>query len=173
MRSRWVLLGALPAAVALLAGCSSGPGPLGDGGTAGQQCVPAPRRNVLTMGIYVLENSGKTPVTVQSVTLTGVHGLAMTKAWVIPLRRLPREIEAVGAGYPYPPVTWPTWKYRQAVPGAVVPAGKWLNLVFGLTRTTAKGGRSNGPTVSYTAGGNSYSMREQTALALASGKSCP
>jgi hypothetical protein len=44
--------------------------------------------------------------------------------------------------------------------------------VFGLTRTTVKAGRSDGPLISYTADGNSYTVQEQTALEVAPGKSC-
>ncbi len=50
---------------ALLAACSSAPGPLGDGGTAGNQCMTFPQGKPVTTGLYDLHNSGTSPVTIK------------------------------------------------------------------------------------------------------------
>src|SRR4029077_1536967 len=47
-----VLLGALSATTALLAACSSSQGPLGNGGTQGQQCFPGRQGQPVTLGLY-------------------------------------------------------------------------------------------------------------------------
>jgi hypothetical protein len=69
MTSRILLLGALALAVASLAACSSlGLGPLGDGGTDGQQCMDFPAGQPVTIGLFDLANSGGSPVTIRSVS---------------------------------------------------------------------------------------------------------
>ena len=178
MKSRTLLLGALSATAALLAACSTGPGPLGTGGDAGSQCSPGSQGQPITMGIYDLHNAGTSPVTVTSVTLPAAHGLAMTKSWLLPIYHTPGHWEAVGVAADYPPVSKedvqydPEWPNRVPAAGATIRPGQDLNLVFGLTRTTVKAGRSDGPLISYTADGNSYTVQEQTALEVAPGKSC-
>jgi hypothetical protein len=168
-----VLLGALSAATALLAGaCASPrPGPLGGPGDPSNVCVPAREGHTITMGIYALENGGKIPATIQSVHLTHPHGLSMTKAWVIPIVHTTGQYDLVGEQLNYPP-RWSTWAHRQPVPGAVVPAGKSLNLVFGVTRTTAKTGTSGYPVVTYTAGGNTYTLTETISLVVTAKRNC-
>ncbi len=61
MRLR-LLPGTLCAAAAFLAACSSQPpvGPLGNGGTGGQQCMVGHTGQPLTLGIYELQNKGTT-----------------------------------------------------------------------------------------------------------------
>jgi pyrroloquinoline quinone biosynthesis protein B len=51
--------------------------------------------------------------------------------------------------------------------GGVVGPHKTLNLVFGLARTSASDGRSDGPAITYTAGGNSYTIEEGITLLVA------
>jgi hypothetical protein len=162
-----MLLGAL-SATALLAACSSGPGPLGDGGTDGQQCMSFPKGQPVTTGLYDLTNNGSSPVTIQSVRLPGVGGLTMTKTWLVPIYHDPKNGNwvDVGVGVAYPPVTAPEWIHRKPAIGGVIKPGQDLNLVFGLTRTTAKDGTSNGPAITYTAGGSSYTVSEKTSLVV-------
>jgi hypothetical protein len=165
------MLGALLATAAPLSACSTGPGPLGDGGTHGQQCVPAQQGQTITMGIYDLKNSGSSPVTVQSVSLGSPHGLTMTKSWLVPIEHVGGTLELAGAGWPYPPdfsrpVHW-AWVLRKPAVGAVIRARQDLNLVFGLTRTTARAGRSDGPVIVYTADGNTYTLAENVSLVVA------
>jgi hypothetical protein len=45
-----------------------------------------------------------------------------------------------------------------------------LNLVFGLTRTTARNSYSGGPVITYSTGGTAYTVSEKTTLEVA--KSC-
>jgi len=169
VRSRLILLGALSATAALLtAGCSSssGTGPLGGSGGQAIECFPAPRDHTVTQGFYVLQNGGKTDVTVRSVRLVKPRGIVMaTKAWVVPPWYSKGSQNALGVGYPYPPVTWPTWKDRRPAVGAVVKPNETLNLVFGVARTATKG-TSAAPVVTYTAGGNTYTWQQGTTFVM-------
>lgn len=158
------MLGALLATAALLSACSTGPAPLGDGGTPAQQCVPARQGQTITMGIYDLDvESGTSPVTVQSVRLGSPHGLKMTKAWVTPIFA---NTPLIGTAL-WPPPASPAWAQRKPAEGAVIKPGQDLNLVFGLTRTTARAGRSDGPVIVYTANGNTYMLAENVSLVVA------
>jgi hypothetical protein len=170
MGFRLARLGAPLAAAALLAACSSGPdpsGPLGNGGGAGQQCIPGREgRRPVTMGIFALENSSSSPVKVQDVTLPHARGLRMTKPWLIPVYHPPGQFDLVGVAYTYPPVTWPTWRYHRPADGATIAGHKTANLVFGLIRTTSRSGTSAGPAITYSSGGSSYVLGEQVSLVV-------
>ena len=166
-----MLLVALSGTAALLAACSTGPGPLGTGGDGGLQCSPGAQGRPITIGIYTLDNSGTSPVTVTSVTLPAAHGLAMTKSsWLVPIYHDPRNgnDDTIGVTAGYPPTSKadlavnPEWRYRVPAAGATIRPGQTLNLVFGLIRTTARAGRSGGPLISYTADGMPYTVQEQT-----------
>ena len=106
-RAAW-LLGALPA-VALLAACSAGPGPLGGGGSDGIQCMSFPQGKPVTTGLYDLANAGKTAVTIQHIELPADSGLTMGKTWLVPIYHDPENgnFVVVGVGAPYPPTTAP------------------------------------------------------------------
>ncbi len=158
----------------LLAGCSTGPGPLGDGGTAGQQCMQYPPRKPVTTGIYDLTNAGGSPVTILSVTLPSAHSLRMTKAWLVPITKTANGGTLdFGAGWPYPPsftkVVQSVWAQRRPAVGGTIKPGQDLNLVFGLIRATASAATSDGPAITYTAGGSSYTVNEKTSLEVAAG----
>jgi hypothetical protein len=113
------------------------------------------------MGIYGLGvKSGTSPVTVQRVSLGSPHGLAMTTAWVTPVFA---NTPLIGAVLSWPPAG-PAWAQRRPAAGAVIKPGQDLNLVFGLTRTTPRSGRSDGPVIVYTADGNTYTLAENTSL---------
>jgi hypothetical protein len=175
VRPRLLLPGALLTVAAPLAACSaSGPGPLGNGGIPGSQCDPGAVGHTLTMGIYGLANSGTSDVIVTGVRLAHPHGLSITKsAWVVPDVVTPGEDLGVGVEEDYPPVSWPTWSKREAIPGALVrPRQDELSLVFGLTRTTSRAGHSGGPVITYTANGNTYRVQERTALVVTAAKTC-
>lgn len=163
-----MLLGALSTA-ALLAACCSSPGPLGAGGTDGTQCMGYREGHPVTVGIYDLSNSGTSPVTIQGITLPALHGMTMTKSWLVPLYHDPKNGNwvDVGAGSPYPPTTSPQWGQQRPAIGGVIKAGQDLTLVFGLTRTSARAGKSDGPAITYTANGASYTVREKTSLIVA------
>ncbi len=164
MRPRTLLLGALLATAALLAACSADPAPLNSGGFTGAGggiCTPlAIGQPPVTDGFSILDNASSSPVTVTGVKLALSHGLNMTKAWLIPLAKSPSGGLNFAGEQNYPPTTWPTWSQRQPIPGAVIKPRQQLNLVFGLARTGPKVGRTSGPVVTYTAGGNSYTLRE-------------
>jgi len=161
------LLGALSAVAALLAGCSGpgGPPPLGNGGPGGKACTPAPQiGKPVDMALFDLTNQGTAPVTVRSVSLPDAHGMAMTEAWLEPLNTHGPQL---GVGQPYPPVTYPLWADRVPAVGAVILPGQDLQLVFGVLRTTAANGTSDGPMIVYNAGRTSYTLREQISLGVA------
>jgi hypothetical protein len=162
-----MLLGAL-SVTALLAACSSSssPGPLGDGGVAGVQCMSYAQGQPVTTGLYDLDNTGTSSVTIQSVVLPSARDLRMTKAWLVPIYHDPRtgNFVDVGVGAPYPPTTAPQWPDRRPAIGGVIRPGKTLNLVFGLTRTTAASGKSAGPAITYTTGSSTWTVREATSL---------
>jgi hypothetical protein len=114
------------------------------------------------MGIYDLHNSGTIAATVQRVTLPSPRGLAITKGlWLTPVYHK----TVIGA------VAWPptgrAWARREPAIGAVIKPGQDLNLVFGLERTTDRTGRSNGPVITYTAGGSTYTLTEGFGLIIA------
>jgi hypothetical protein len=162
------MLGALLATAALLAACSADPPPLGTSGPhAGGICAPFGPAHPLSDGFYILHNSSTSPVTITSVKLApSSHGLALIRAWLIPLYNSPRGGTDYAGAVHYPPSTWPTWPQRQAIPGAVVKSGQTLNLVIGLTLTSGRIGRTPGPVVNYTAGGSTYSLQENFGVAI-------
>ena len=161
-----LLLGALSALAAVLAGCGAGdPPPLGNGGGGGQVCTLAPQvGKPVLMAEWDLDNQGTAPVTVRSVSLPDAHGMAMTQAWLVPLNT---DGPQLGVGQPYPPVTYPLWADRVPAVGAVIRPGQDLQLVFGVLRTTAADGRSDQPMIVYTAGRATYTLHEQGSLAVA------
>jgi hypothetical protein len=167
------MLGALSATAALLPACSSSPGPLGTGGTPGQTCMPWRQGQPVTVGLYDLDNSDTSPVTVKSITLPSAHGLTMTKAWLVPIYHDPKNGNYVvlGVGAAYPPTTAPEWRHREPAVGAVIHPHQDLNIVFGLIRTSARNGRSDGPATTYTAGGSTWTVKEQVSLVVAA-RSC-
>lgn len=162
-----LLPGALSAVAGLLAGCSGagGPPPLGNGGNGGRACTLAPQvGKPVNMGLFDLNNKGTTPVTVRSVSLPDARGMAMTEAWLVPLNTSGPQL---GVGTAYPPVTYPFWADRVPAVGAVIRPGQNLQLEFGVLRTTAADGNSDGPMIVYTAGRTTYTLREQVSLAVA------
>lgn len=166
MRSRTLLLGALLATAALLPACSDPPPPLGDSSYSGGDCVPFALGHPVADGHALLDNMSTSPVTVTSVKLISAHGLAMTAAWLIPLYKPPHGSLSYVGDAVYPDTKWPTWRLRQRIPGAVIKPHQTLNLVVGLTRTAARVGLTAGPVITYTAGGNTYTLQEQFAFAI-------
>jgi hypothetical protein len=107
----------------------------------------------------LLYNTGTTPVTVIRVKLASPHGVTMTKAWLMPLYKPPHGSLSYAGVQSYPPTSWPEWPNRQPIPAAVIKPGQYLNLVFGLTRTTAGPGRTDGAVITYTANRISYTLQ--------------
>ncbi len=156
--------GGLAAGLALLAAAcdSSGPAPLGNGqGTAGLQCTPG---KTLADGFYTLQNSSDEPVTVTGVRLVGGAGQKKTSAaYLVPVLKTSDGSAIIGLYYW--PVHWPTWKDRKQVPAVIAPH-KTTNLVFAQTRTSDHP-KSTTIQVSYTAGGNSYTLTEEVRVLVA------
>jgi len=65
------------------------------------------RGRPVTTGLYELDNTSATPVTVQSVSLSSPQGLHMTKSWLVPIFHDPKTGNWVdiGVGDAYPPTT--------------------------------------------------------------------
>lgn len=154
---------------ALLAACSPAPGPLGDGGVPGTECMSYQAGQPVTTGLYDLTNNGTAPVTITAVSLPGRRGMTMTRPWLVPLWRNPRNGNwlDVGVGGPYPPLSSPTWPQRRLAVGGLIRPHQRLTLVFGLTRMLGATGRSDGPAITYTASGGTWTVRERTSLIVA------
>jgi hypothetical protein len=165
VRSRTLLLGALAATAALLAACSTGPSPLSNGGWSGSDCIPSRLYSEPTVGFWLLDNTGTSPVTVTSVKLPS-HGLAMTKAWLVPQYKSHNTTDYLGTQASYPPTRYRTWPDRQPIPGAVIKPGQELNLIFGVTRTGSKDGTTDGPVITYTAGRITYTLQADFGIIL-------
>jgi hypothetical protein len=182
---RLMLLGALLATAGLLAACSpftsdAGPGPLGDGGDPGQQCMPWPQGKPTGVGLYDFTNSSTSPVIVKSVRLASPRGLKMSKdAWFVPIYYHDGTYNTVGVGWPWPlslvrhywPVQW-AWARRKPAIGFVIKPHVDIDLVFGLTRTEARNAYSGGPVLTYSANGTTYTVRSQTTLQITPARSC-
>ncbi len=124
----------------------------------------------VSMGLFDLHNTGQSDVTITGITLGTSHGLRMTKAWLTPIGHQNGNEELIGVGFPYPPsfsrVARSQWAQRRPLIGEVIRPRQDLNLVFGLIRTGARRGYSAGPQVTYTAGGSTYTLTEQTSLVV-------
>jgi hypothetical protein len=163
---------------ALLASCSNGGiGPLGGGGTLGQQCILYRAGVPFANGFYDLHNTGTSLVTVTGVTVPSMHGLkVVSKYWLVPIYHDPKNGNwvVIGVGFPWPPIysaaVLSVWAKRKPAVGAVIRPGQDLNLVFAMMRTTQLRASSNGPSITYTAGGSSYTVSEQTSLVVAAAR---
>ncbi len=93
----------------------------------------------------------------------------MTTPWLVPIYHDPKtgNYETVGVGGPYPPTYAPEWPNHRPAIGGIIKPGQDLNIVFGLTRTSAKAGHSDGPAITYTAGGSTYTVSEAVSLTVA------
>lgn len=142
--------------------------------------MPSAQGQPTTVGLYDLRNRGRSPVEVSGITLGSPRGLTMTSAWLTPIYDKAGEALLVGVSWPWPPslsrgegsrsVRW-AWARRKPAAGAIIKPHQDLNLVFGLTRTTARNGYSDGPVIAYSANGNTYTVREATILEVAA-KGC-
>ena len=98
-----------------------------------------------------------------SVSLPDAHGIAMTEAWLVPVNASGPQL---GVGLAYPPVTYALWPNRVPAVGGVIRPGQSLQLAFGVLRTTAADGRSDGPKIVYTDGHTTYVLHEKVSLAV-------
>jgi hypothetical protein len=115
---------------------------------------------MIAIGDWELRNSSASPVTIQSANLPGQHGLTVTRAYVVPIQG--RTL--IGVAY-WPPKS-PMWALRRLAAGAVIRPHQALDLVYGLAMTSAKTGKAGGPTIIYTANGNSYTLQETFSVQL-------
>jgi hypothetical protein len=182
--ARLVLPIAASAVAALLAGCSflSSAGPLGPSSSAGdQQCMSASLSHRYTDAAFVLQNSSASPVTVRGVSLVAPDHVRVTKAWLQPVLRSKDGYTIMGVLPWWPPPAGSRqqssglgsllhmWASRQPIPGAVIKPGQLLNLVFGLTQTSTRGGSLDGAEITYTANRTSYVLQDALNLRLGGG----
>jgi len=162
-----LLPGALLATAALLFGCTSGPGPLGAAGDKACAGFNAAPGQIMTFGMYWLQNAGNSTVTIQSVTLGASHGLKISGgAWILPI------VKNTGIGV----ASWPPgrlspgmariWAMRRPAVGAEIKPGHRAELVLGVSRTTTGSARSGGPVIVYAAGGSTYTVQKNPAISL-------
>jgi len=121
---------------------------------SGQQCVSQPPDKRVTMGLFNLKDYGNSSVTVASVTLANVHGLAIGRAWLAPIIGL----ETIGVTLNWPP-TGRAWAQRIPADGAVIKPRQELNLVFPVWRTTSETSTAN-VAIACTSKGNRYVLTE-------------
>jgi hypothetical protein len=165
-------------AVALLAGCSSGPatdGPLLDQGTPGGECAPAPRGGVLSCGFEVMANTGDASVTVSKVSLVDPRGLRIVAAYFVPISG--NDLYGVRSGFPPAAHLDPgvLWSQRQRASGARIPhtaAGHYVNLLV-VIKPADSGGTAKSIDVDYTASGQQYRLTTPTALQVVVSRQCP
>jgi hypothetical protein len=148
----------------LVSRSSAGPPPLGNpaSGGGGLECAPG---TTLADGFYALENDSGQTVTITSVRLIGGPGQAMTsRAYLTPAG--PGHGMLIGLTPPWPPSA-PQWKQRKLAVGGTIAPHTWGNLVFAQTRTSSHPKPAE-PEITYTAGGNNYTLIEvvQTLVAV-------
>jgi hypothetical protein len=115
---------------------------------------------MIAIGDWALKNSSASTVTIQSATLPDVHGLTATKAWLAPIQGQ----TLIGVAY-WPPKS-PMWALRVLAAGGTIRPHHSLNLVFGFAMNSAKTAQAGGPTVTYTANGNTYTLQETFSVKL-------
>lgn len=145
-------------------GQAAGQPPLGNPAdfAQGLDCTPG---KTLTDGFYALENHSRQMVTVTGVRLVGGPGQAMTsRAYLVPAGP-GVNLPLIGL-QPWPPVSYPEWKYRRLAIGAKIAPGKRANLVFAQTRTSTHPQPAR-PVITYSAGGTSYTLAEATETIVA------
>jgi hypothetical protein len=161
VRSRSSLLLGILSAGLLAAACSSAPPPLGPPDANSAWCAPGTRGHTVTFGVYTLKNHSSSPVTIANVTFPKLVRLTATRAYLTPI--LNRSLIGEAA---WPPTKDRAWALRWPAEGGVIKPGQTVNLVFGLTPTSSRGGWTPGPLIGYSSGGSSYSLQEQDALAV-------
>jgi hypothetical protein len=165
-------------AVAVLAGCSSGPardGPLVDKGTPGGECAPAPRGGVLSYGFEVMTNTSEAGVTVSKVSLADPRGLRIVAAYFVPITG--HVLYGVRSGFPPAARLDPgvLWSQRQRASGARIPhtaAGHYVNLLV-VIKPADSGGTAKAIDVDYTASGHQYRLTTPTTLQVVVNRQCP
>jgi hypothetical protein len=159
---RLALPGALLAVALLASACSSSDpvGPLGTAGESGTECAPAGRPVVV--GIWPMHETGHERVQIASAILPRQRHLHVFGIWLIPLGNL----GGIGDAY-YPQVDYPTWYQRRPAVHGVVDTGRGDALVFGVELTKGSSvGSAGGPVITYTAGGNTYTVHEAITVQL-------
>lgn len=153
-------MGALLLTAALLSGCSGGPAPLGASAYR-RDCfgIDAPPGKAYAFGQYPLQNKSRSTVTIQSVTLDSAHFLKMTEgAWILPAPN--GRLEILAAPWPPPDPRHKFWFQRKRAEGAQIKPGETVELVVTAARTTTtRNGRSIGPLIVYTTGGDTFRLQ--------------
>lgn len=125
----------------------------------------------MAAGFWNLDNTGKSSVRITGITLPGTRDLRMvTKAFLVPIAYTDGEYLQIGDGGRWPPSDGATargqWKRRVPLIGATLKPGQQRNLVIGVTWTAGPYGISDGPKITYTSAGQTYTVTEQLTLAI-------
>jgi hypothetical protein len=152
---------------ALAAACVAQPvqvGPLGQQESTSHLCVPIRGSAPVISADTVLDNHGKSRVTVESVKLIRPKGLTLKEAFLLPIanKTLPGTTSTAELSA--------TWVDRIAAKGASVDAGQTRTLALLLDRG-AKGSFDD-IEVTYTASGHKYVLRQSFSLRLLAAEPC-
>jgi hypothetical protein len=122
-------------------------------------------------GIWNVPDTGKHTVKITGVRWPHIHGLRVTSAWLVPILKDPGDGDwmEVGDGGSWPPRGDPTtdreWAMRVPLIGAVIKPGKdpgqGPQIVIEVARTGASKGMTDGPLVSYTSNGHSFTANDE------------
>lgn len=124
----------------------------------GQECYRgATPGRPFTIGNSPLDNDGRSPVRIRSITLKYPHGLKLVGLFLTPKRDGP----GVGAWNVYPPPqndpdAAALWRNRIAVEGAIIDPGHQADILAGVSLTGAGDGTAEGFHVVYSADGRNF-----------------
>ena len=135
---------ALAAVTPALAGCSSGPPPLGAAPSGENQCIPAKPGQGVTYGLEAFTNHSSSTVVFDRVGLRQPRNLKLLGAYAIPGDRYP-----VGIWADWPPAPErgdrlpvpPSWAHRHPVSGYRLRPGASAGIVLGVESTARPGGQ--------------------------------
>jgi hypothetical protein len=153
----------------LLAGCTDSnamnTGPLGNGGTPGEECVSMPVGRILTYGFDAFTNKGTSPAVISKASLADPKGIRTLAAWIVPVT----GHDLYGLAWGFPPTrqvpAGVQWAQRQHPTGAAISPSRQSNIVLVL-ELTARKGSADGIDVYYHVGSTDYHLRTATKVAL-------
>lgn len=159
---------------ALLASCAStintepvNTGPLGDGGTPGEECVPVDAKSPsAVIGIDALQNTSNETVTIDSVILAYPKQLKLTSVLLVPIA----QHNLIGVALTYPPPQGPEpgvmWDQRRPAPGTTIAPGSLTENLVAMVTAEATTAQAAGLIVSYHNTGHRYILHTATRIRL-------
>jgi hypothetical protein len=159
--------------VIVLTACSTfsgGPlnkqGPLGNGGTPGEECVATDPSGAAYVAVDFLINKGVAPVTIDSVDLASPNNLDLTEALLVPIEGT--TLIGVGHGAPNPKDMddGVVWAKRVPAVGAIVSPNGEVGNLLAVLKTKDSSGSSVGLRVTYHDSNAQYVYQSATRLRL-------